>query len=341
MKKPLLSLLTGALLLAAMSCTPADQQADTPPAAPAPTTVEGEENPLRPIMLDAVQYYVNDPEAFDPVFLTYMQAGMPQQAEPALPFLRLYQFRPGQPTLQLSAPGPWPGLREQQASWERTRLEPRPENALRYGVYWVAFATRSLAGTIGDLSDAGVSWLSQSYRLPQEPTAQAALMWGPDYTQMVFVERPGDRGATPYAIDHLMLLVEDMAAQTTFFQDALGGEVVQQEAHLAMVMVGGIPLVLAEPEALGLKRQTVARRDPAVFRPGIEQLAFLYRELEPVTDYLREAGFPLTMPPTRLVYAEKETPYTMAQTLTPDSLPILLIQEEGRLGPREMPAPDP
>jgi hypothetical protein len=164
------------------------------------------------------------------------------------------------------------------------------------------------------------------------------MIEGPDFSQIALVERkqqqrPGmiDRAVWgDFGIDHLMLLVKSAKENEFFFRDIYAGRVTGRRPHVITMKVADATIVLAEPEALGLKRANVQPRDPKTFRYGIGHLGFLYPDIKPAVEAAMAKGYQFMLNVARVKYYDEPTAYTIAITLNPDGLPCEMVQEDGR-----------
>lgn len=294
------------------------------------------QNPLEPIMLDDIHYYMSDRDSVNRFFIKHFGARpMAQQPVNPLRFIDFLLVRPGQSTINVSARGPFPGMRVRDPKrWNRTVIEPSPDLPPMYGMHWLAFCTKDLAQAVSKLKNEGIIFIEEQFRLPSEPEAKAAMLWGPDYNRIVIVERPDDSGITPFGIDHLQYIVEDLEANIRFFSEVYQGKVIRRDKELAVMHAGGHTFVLATPEGMGLERQKVVKRHPDFFRYGVDHLGFMYHDIRPAFEHAKSKGYTFALEPTRMQYYDAPTVYTFAITATPDGMQMEMYQEDGRISAR-------
>jgi catechol 2,3-dioxygenase-like lactoylglutathione lyase family enzyme len=294
-----------------------------------------------PIWLDDIHYYVGDSatrQTANQFFIRQLGArAMAEQPINPLAFIDFLQIRPNQSTVNISSPGPFPGIRVGDPKrWQRERLESNKLTPPMYGVRWLALSTPNIRKSIAALKKAGIEFADQ-VKLPTDPSATAIAFWGFDYNLFVLVERKKEKGKTPYGIDHLQLLVNNLEDNIKFYEVVLGGVVLQKKERSAEMQIGNHRFILSEPEALGYERNLVLERNARKFLPNVDHLGFLYPQTEELiqhTDFLLSKGVPFLMKPTRMNYYDKPTPYTFCILMSPDGLQIELETEDGRTGPR-------
>ncbi|MCS7018792.1 MAG: VOC family protein [Cytophagales bacterium] len=294
------------------------------------------QSPLEPIMLDDIHYYMSDRDSTNRFFIKHFGARpMAQQPINPFQFIDFLLVRPGQSTINISARGPFPGMRVRDPKrWSRTQVEPSPNLPPMYGMDWLAFCTKNLKKAIAQLKKEGIIFINEKFKLPAEPNAKAALLWGPDYNRLVIVERKNDSGITPFGIDHLQYIVEDLEANIRFFSDVYQGKVMSRSQYVATMLVGGHTFVLATPEGMGLERSLVVRRSPDFFRYGVDHLGFMYHDIRPAFENAKAKGYQFALDPTRMHYYDAPTVYTFAITATPDGMQMEMYQEDGRTSAR-------
>jgi catechol 2,3-dioxygenase-like lactoylglutathione lyase family enzyme len=96
--------------------------------------------------------------------------------------------------------------------------------------------------------------------------------------------------------------------------------------------------VLAEPEAVGLRREQIVERDPREFRYGVDHIGFLYRDVKAAVAAAKAKGYQFKLEGAPLMYYGQPTVYLFAITFTPDGFQCEMVQQEGRLGARPIPA---
>jgi catechol 2,3-dioxygenase-like lactoylglutathione lyase family enzyme len=294
----------------------------------------------KPIMLDDIHYYVSDTSVRDVAnnyFKTFFKGrAMAEQGLNPLSFIDFISLRPDESTLNISSPGPFPGVKVGDPKrWLREKIIPSPSNPPMYGVRWLAINTKSIHKTVKKLLNAGYEVAIEDFTLPTEPNVNAVAMYGFDYNIIVLVERPKmKKSKTPFGIDHLQLLVKNLEDNVMFYQTVLGAEIIDKKDRSTVLKIGNHRFVLSEPEALGLTREQVVERDPKKFVANIDHLGFLYDEVEPAFYGAKANNYKVVMEPKMLMYYDKPTPYTFCILMSPDNLQIELEQEDGRTGGR-------
>ena len=295
----------------------------------------------KPILLDDIHYYVSDSSkrqvAVD-YFKTFFKGReMAEQPMNPLMFIDFLSLRPDESTLNISSPGPFPGIKVGDPKrWEREKIKPDPKNPAMYGVRWLAINTKSIKKTVKKLLKAGYDFALEDFTLPTEPNVNAVAMWGFDYNIIVLVERPKLKAKTPFGIDHLQLLVKNLEDNIKFYQDVLSAEVLEKTGRSAVLKIGSHKFVLSEPEVLGLVREQVTERDPKKFVANIDHLGFLYEDVEPAFYGAKANNYKIVMEPRPLMVYDKPTPYTFCILMSPDNLQIELEEEAGRITGRKM-----
>lgn len=295
----------------------------------------------KPIILDDIHYYVSDSSkrqvAID-YFKTFFKGReMAEQPMNPLSFINFVLLRPDESTINISSPGPFPGIKVGDPKrWEREKIKPDAKNPPMYGVRWLAINTKSIKKTVKNLLKAGYDFALEDFTLPTEPDVNAVAMWGFDYNIIVLVERPAMKAKTPFGIDHLQLLVKNLEDNVKFYQDVLSAEVLEKTGRSAILKIGNHKFVLSEPEVLGLAREQVADRDPKKFVANIDHLGFLYEDVEPAYYGAKANNCKILMEPRKLMVYDKPTPYTFCILMSPDNLQIELEEEEGRVTGRKV-----
>jgi catechol 2,3-dioxygenase-like lactoylglutathione lyase family enzyme len=299
-------------------------------------------NAQKPIILDDIHYYVSDSsvrEVANNYFKTFFKGrAMKEQDVNPLSFIDFISLRPDESTINISSPGPFPGVKVGDPKrWLRENVKPSASNPPMYGVRWLAFNTKSIRKTVKKLLKAGYQFAAEDFTLPTEPDVNAVAMYGFDYNIIVLVERPKmKKMKTEFGIDHLQLLVNNLEDNVKFYQTVLAAEVIDKKERSTVLKIGNHKFVLSEPEALGLVREQVVERDPKKFVANIDHLGFLYDEIEPAFYGAKANNYKVIMEPKTLMYYDKPTPYTFCILMSPDNLQIELEQEEGRTTARKM-----
>ncbi|MCU0467580.1 MAG: VOC family protein [Arcicella sp.] len=300
-----------------------------------------ESNAQKPIMLDDIHYYVSDSTVRNTAvnyFKNFFKGReMAEQPINPLSFIDFISLRPDESTLNISSPGPFPGIKVGDPKrWERDKVKPDPKNPPMYGVRWLAINTKSIRKTVKQLLKEGYEFAAGDFTLPTEPNVNAVAMYGFDYNIIVLVERPQLKSKSTFGIDHLQLIVKNLEENVKFFQDVLAAEIIDKKERSTVLKVGNHKFVLSEPEALGLSREQVVERDPKKFVANIDHLGFLYDDIEPAFYAAKANNYKIVMEPQQMMYFEKPTPYTFCILMSPDNLQIELEQEEGRVTARKL-----
>lgn len=296
----------------------------------------------KPIMLDDIHYYVSDSsvrEVANNYFKTFFKGrAMAEQDVNPLSFIDFISIRPDESTINISSPGPFPGVKVGDPKrWLRENIKPSASNPPMYGVRWLAFNTKSIRKTVKKLLKSGYTFAMEDFTLPTEPDVNAVAMYGFDYNIIVLVERPKmKKQKTEFGIDHLQLLVNNLEENVKFYQTVLSAEIIDKKERSTVLKIGNHKFVLSEPEALGLVREQVVERDPKKFVANIDHLGFLYDEIEPAFYGAKANNYKVIMEPKTLMYYDKPTPYTFCILMSPDNLQIELEQEEGRTTARKI-----
>ena len=295
----------------------------------------------KPILLDDIHYYVSDStmrEVANNYFKTFFKGrAMAEQNTNPLAFTDFISLRPDESTINISSPGPFPGVKlDESKKWYREKVAPSASNPPMFGVRWLAFNTKNIRKTVKKLLKAGYTFAMEDFTLPTEPDVNAVAMYGFDYNIIVLVERPKmKKQKTEYGIDHLQLLVNNLEENVKFYQTVLAAEIIDKKERSTVLKIGNHRFVLSEPEALGLVREQVVERDPKKFVANIDHLGFLYDEIEPAFYGAKANNYRVIMEPKQLIYFDKPTPYTFCILMSPDNLQIELEQEDGRTSARK------
>lgn len=296
-----------------------------------------DEPPQMPIMLDNVHYYVNDAKAAKEFFIKYFQ-GQPlaKPEKNPLPFVEYLEIRPEQASIAISPRGPFQGMHMQDPGrWKRQSIRMTSQTPPSYGVHWLALRTENLKLALHSLEEQGLKVVDSDVSIPGEPTAKAAAIWGPEYTRILIVQRHREHNKeTLYGIDHLLIMVENLSDNIKFFQDVYSGKILKRDANFCKMRVGEHTLILSTPAALSIPATTVQKLDSTQFRPGIEQLSFLYTNPQPAYQAAAVKGYEFSLRPSRLIYRNKPTSYVAAITRSPEGIYCEMLAEDGREGPR-------
>ncbi len=291
-------------------------------------------------ILDDVHYYVTDRKATNTFFETNF--GAKQMAElPMNPlvFINFLQINPAQTTINVSPQGPFAGIKVGDPKrWIKTLATPSLDNPPIYGPHWACLSTRNLTKSLQKLQANGVKIGTQSLTIPTEPTAKTAVVYTPDLNILLLVERPKQSKVTEYQIDHVLFLVENLATELKFYKDVIGTTVLKQTPQMAMIEVGRHIFIFVEPEAIGLSRAQVVKKEAGKFYPGIDHIGFLYKDLVTLNNTCDKAaalGYEFLKKPSLMYYYDKPTPYTFGILFSPSGFQVELeIEEGGRYGAR-------
>jgi hypothetical protein len=299
--------------------------------------LSSDEPPQTPIMLDNIHYYMNDAKAAREFFIKHFQAQpLAKPEKNPLPFVEYLEVRPEQASIAISPRGPFQGMHMQDpARWKRQSIHMTPQTPPAYGVHWLALRTESLKYALRSLEEQGVKIAQYEVTIPGEPMTKAAVVWGPEHTRILIVQRHREHNKeTLYGIDHLLILVDNLAENIKFFQDVYAGKIQKRDSDFCRMTVGEHTIILATPGAISIPATTVQRLDSTQFRAGIEQLSFLYNNPQPA--YLAAAvkGYEFSLRPSRLIYRNKPTSYVTAVTRSPEGIYCEMLAEDGREGPR-------
>jgi len=296
-----------------------------------------------PLLFDDIHYYFTDRQAANTFFINNFNARpMAEQPMNPLTFIDFLDIKNGQVTVNISGKGPFEGVKiGDPARWARGLVMPEP-NKYVYGQHWLAISTSHFDKTQKKLKKNGVKTASISAKIPFEPSAKTAAVYGPDYNLVLVVERkkgPKSKSTNDYAIDHVQMLCEDVEANIKFYTEVLGAKILERKGKSAKIQVAQHTMLLSEPEDLGLTRAQVQRKDRSKFFPGPDLFGFLYDEagLQKAYDSAVAKGYTFLMPPKRLHFFEKPSPYVFAILFSPDNFQIELQTEDGRTGPRTTP----
>ncbi|MEA5461760.1 VOC family protein [Arcicella sp. LKC2W] len=288
----------------------------------------------KPIMLDNIHYTVSDSSSQKNAsyfFTTFFKAKhIIEQSDNPLTFLDILTFCSHETTINIS-------ISDTSKVDSNSKKNSSPKVFLPvYGVHWLAINTKNIRKTVKSLLKQGYGFAVEDFTLPNEPETNAVAMYGFDNNVIVLVERPNLKVKTLFNIDHIQLIVKNLETNVKFYQDVLGAEVVDKKDRSTVLKVGNQKIVLSEPEALGLVREQVLDRDSSKFSSHIDNISFLYDEIEPAFYAAQANHYPVISEPKMLLFNEKPTPYTICKILSPDNLEIDLIQEEGRTSGRSL-----
>ncbi|MCI0662377.1 MAG: VOC family protein [Acidobacteria bacterium] len=294
---------------------------------------------ITPSLLDEVHYYVSDRLAAEDFFIEHLAARIVPHPPPMpLDYITFLSLRSGEGTICVSPRGPFAGIRSpEQDHWKQQLSSSAEEPPPSYGLHWLGIRTSSMNQTLTRLEIDGIKVSQRSLSLPHDLLGRAALIEGPDYIRLALVER-NQRNRSKviekaswgdFGIDHLMLLVKNIKENEVFFRDLFGGKVTSRRPSVTALKVADATIILAEPEALGIKREDVQLRSPADAR-----IRFLFFDITPAVEMTKARGYKVIFDGSRMTYFDQPTGYTIAITFSPDGLPIELAQEVGRTGPR-------
>jgi catechol 2,3-dioxygenase-like lactoylglutathione lyase family enzyme len=294
-------------------------------------------------ILDDIHYYVTDRKAANAFFEHNFGAKqMADQPMNPLGFINFLQIHPRQTTINLSAQGPFPGIRVGDPKrWEKSLVKPDAANPPVYGVHWVAFATKNLPKSVAQFEKNGAVRAAQNLQLPLEPNAKTATFYTPEFNLIVLVERKKAKvSKAGYAIDHCQFIVEKLKPELEFYEKILGAKVVKKAPHVAQIEVGKHIFILSEPEGLLMDRDVIVKKEANKFYPGIDHIGFLYKDAAAMNDAYQKAvnaGYRGLMKPTPMLYYDKPTPYTFGILFSPEGFQVEFeIESGGRYGPRTL-----
>jgi catechol 2,3-dioxygenase-like lactoylglutathione lyase family enzyme len=286
-------------------------------------------DPRAPIRLEEIHYYLTNPGSAILFLESHFEAHeLPQVFNPPLRHVTSLGLEPGEGSFEISPPGPFEGLDDaEQSRWHQSRemMAPAINLPARYGVYWVGIRTTSLKKAMQKIESRGVTVQEHRLVVPIDPRAKAASIYGPDLNVFALVERPhrhGDSGE--FGLDHVQLLVKNVAENVSFFEDVFAAQVQGKSEHQAFLTVGGFPIAISDPEGLDLIRADVQERSPTTFRFEADHISFLFSDIHPAVEAAKAKGRKFAREPKRLEYFGKPTPYTFAVINSPDGLPFQL-----------------
>jgi catechol 2,3-dioxygenase-like lactoylglutathione lyase family enzyme len=296
-------------------------------------------NTLQAQILDDIHYYVTDRKAVNAFFETNFNAKqMADQPMNPLAFINFLQINPQQSTINISAQGPFAGIKVGDPKrWEKTLVKPAAANPAVYGVHWVCFATKNLQKSTQQLLKNGAIAANKNIKLPLETATKTATFYTPDYNLIVLVERKYIK-KSKFTIDHLQFLVNNLKSEVEFYTTILGAKILKKKPHSVKLEVGRHIFILSEPEGLVIDREQVIKKESSKFIPGIDHIGFLYKDFEAMTQAYNSAiekGYKGLMKPTQMMYYDKPTPYTFGILFSPEGFQIEFeIEAGGRYGPR-------
>jgi len=290
----------------------------------------------KPIMLDNIHYSVGDSTTQKNAvffFKTFFKAKeISEQSDNPLTYMNILGLHPDEMTINISATD----TVNRKARNEENHKFSTTAILHIYGVHWLAINTKNIRKTVKLLLKQGYNFAIEGFTLPNEPTVNAVAMYGFDNNIIVLVERPSLKSKTSFSIDHVQLIVKNLETNVKFYQDVLGAEVIDKKDRSTVLKVGNQKIVLSEPEALGLVREQVLDRNTTNFASHIDNISFLYDEIEPAFYAAQANNYTVISEPKVLLFNEKSTPYTICKVLSPDNLEIDLIQEEGRTSEKKI-----
>lgn len=278
--------------------------------------------PARPLRLAEIQYQIGDRQTLASFFQEHFGArALPAPGNPDA--VARVDLRAGESVIHL--------LR-QAAGTRGSADTPGPG----YGVYWLGLRTANLPQTLTRLEIGGVRVRERVLDLPHDVLTRAALIEGPGDSLIALVLRKDRRIANrrdpapqwgDFGLDHLFLLVKSAKDNETFFREVFAGRVVKSRPHLTLMNVGGVTLVLAEPEVLGLRREQMhAPTEPSV-RGGVLRLGFSSHDVTKAIATAKRRGDRLLQPAADTASVASSTDSAAAVILSPDGLPCALLQE--------------
>jgi catechol 2,3-dioxygenase-like lactoylglutathione lyase family enzyme len=293
-----------------------------------------------PLLFDHIHYYVTDRRAAEAFFIERFAAQViPLPGPRPLEFVTFLNLRAGEGTISISPRGPFKGIPARGGVGEA--IEPKEDSPPIHGVYWLALRTSSLNRTLTRLEIEGVRVTQRTLRMPHDMFARAVMIEGPDFSNIALVERRDTQGSKrgervvwgEFGIDHIMLLVPDVKITEGFFRNVYAAKVMARRPSTTTLKIADATIVLAEPEALGLQRESVKAPDMQRFRYGVDHLGFLYADIKAAVESAKMKGYTFLSESTRLNYFDQPTVYTLATIMSPDGLRCEMFQEDGRTGP--------
>jgi len=315
-KRSLLLVLLAAIVICA-AVSPNDKK-------PAP-------DPRVPMRLEEIHYYLTNPASAILFLESHFEAReVVQPGAPRLRYVTMLALEPDEGVFELSPPGPFDGIVDADPKqWSKEMVPPAVNLPARYGVYWVGIRTTSLKKAMQKIEGRGVTVQEHRLILPIDPRAKAASIYGPDLNVFALVERSRRHNDTgEFGLDHIQLLVKNVAENVRFFEDVFAAQVQGHSEHQAFLTVAGFPLALSDPEGLDLVRADVQERSPSQFRFEADHISFLYSDIHPAVVAAKAKGRNFTQQPTRLEYFGKPTAHTYAVINSPDGLAFELLMHD-------------
>ncbi len=283
-------------------------------------------DPRVPIALDEIHYYLTDPSRAVLFLETHFGA---RKVDQPYKFVTQLSLEPNEGSLQISPPGPFDGVTEiEPKTWLKDFVPPAVNLPSRYGIYWVGIRSSNFKKDVERIEARGVTVQERSIILPIDPRAKATSVYGPDYNVFVLVDRAHHRNSGPFGLDHVQLLVKNVADNVNFFRDVLSATVLGQSEHEANIIVAGFAIAISDPEGLDLNRAEIQERNPAQFRFEADHLGFLFTDIHPAVEAAKAKGRKFSIEPRRFEYFGKPGRETYAVIETPDHLPIYLVMKE-------------
>jgi catechol 2,3-dioxygenase-like lactoylglutathione lyase family enzyme len=296
-----------------------------------------------PLLLDHIHYYVSDRGAAEAFFIEHFAAQViPNPGPRPLEFITFLNLRAGEGTISVSPRGSYEGISTGTSSrLKREVIEPKEDSPPLYGVYWLALRTASLNHALTRLEIEGVRVTQRTLSMPHDLLARAVMIEGPDYNNIALVERRNTQRSRTnekvawgdFGIDHIMVLVEEVKTNEDFFRNVYSAKVIARRPSVATLKIADATIVLAEPEAVGLKRESVQSPAPGKFRYGVNHLGFLYADIKAPVETAKAKGYTFISDTFRVKYFDQPTVYTLATIISPDGLLCEMFQEDGRTGP--------
>lgn len=328
-KRVLALALLAAVCLAAGAVAPraVAPHADAPAAIAPAADKKPPPDPRAPLRLEEIHYYLTNPSTAVLFLETHFEA---KEVTQPLRYIISLSMEPNEGTLDVSPPGPFEGVADSDPKrWSKELVAPAVNLPLRYGVFWVGIRTPSLKKAMQKIESRGVTVQEHRLVCPIDPRAKAASIYGPDLNVFALVEHPKHHGDTgEFGLDHVQLLVKNVAENVRFLQDVFSAQIQGQSEHQAFLTIGGFPVAISDPEGLDLNRADVQERSPGQFRFEADHLSFLFADIHPAVEAAKGKGRKFAQEPKRMEYLGKAMPYTTAVIDSPDGLSFELVMQE-------------
>lgn len=290
-------------------------------------------NPAKPVIFEDIHYFATDPDASGAFFQKHFGARL--MAHPGRPqdYVDFWALRSGEVPITISPIGPYKTTPPGSTFWANKKIiPPSPEDNHYYGVYSVGISTTSLTETVSKITSAGVQLAREQISLPHSKDIPTQTIYGPDYNLFTLVERPNMRpGYQGYGVDHVHLLVRDKNETVKFYRDVFFGEEIWSNDNSAVMKIVDMLFVLSEPEAIGLKRDTVEERDYIEkVRYGVGHIGWLSNDMHAFMNHVDSTDYKFEVTPARFYLQGERTVYTLGLLLSPNVLSTEILQEDGR-----------